>query len=355
MPIVPLAGHAGLRTRLADSLHRGVLPASLLIHGQRGIGKQRLALWLGQLLLCEEPDAPCGTCANCKRTFTLTHPDLIWVFPRPRKDDDTDAAPEEVMANLAETVAERRENGGLYAAPSGAEGIYLSGIRALVREAIRPPALACRRVVVLGDAEQMARQEGQEEAANAFLKLLEEPPAHLTLVLTSSEPGALLPTIRSRVVQVRATRLADAEVRALLSRPDFAAALDKIQPDSLEMRVKRAAGAPGALLSASSMAAARENAERILAAAAGARAEQMRVAFVQGASGARGAFTDTLEELTRLLRDRAESALAAGEAAEAQRLARGIPVVERAKVRAAGNTHPGLLTAGLVRELAGAA
>ena len=43
-------------------------------------------------------------------------------------------------------------------------------------------------------------QEGQDEAANAFLKLLEEPPPHALIVLTSSEPGALLPTIRSRVI-----------------------------------------------------------------------------------------------------------------------------------------------------------
>ena len=341
--------------RLADTLHRGALPASLLIHGHRGIGKQRLALWLGQLLLCDAADAPCGSCANCKRALELTHPDLIWVFPRPRKDDDTDASPEEVMANLAEATAERRENAGLYGAPSGAEGIFLSGVRALVREAIRPPALARRRVVVIGDAEQMARQEGAEEAANAFLKLLEEPPAHLTLVLTSSEPGALLPTIRSRVVAVRATRLADADVRLLLSRPEFAAALDAIQADSLEQRVRRASGAPGSLLGASGTATARENAERILVAAAGTRVDQLRIAFGQGASGARGSFSDALDELTRLLRDRTEAALATGNSADALRLARAIPAVERAKTRAAGNTHPGLLTARLVRELAGVA
>jgi DNA polymerase-3 subunit delta' len=46
----------------------------------------------------------------------------------------------------------------------------------------------------------MVPQEGADAAANAFLKLLEEPPADTTLILTSSEPGALLPTIRSRVV-----------------------------------------------------------------------------------------------------------------------------------------------------------
>ena len=355
MPIVPLAGHSGLRQRLAESVHRGALPASLLLHGPRGVGKQRLALWLGQVLLCGGAEAPCGECSNCRHALDLTHPDLIWVFPRPRKDDQPDAAPDDVAVNLAEAVTERRKNSGLYAAPPGTDGIFVSGVRSLVREAVKPPAVARRRVVVVGDAEQMARSEEAAEAANAFLKLLEEPPAHLTIVLTSSEPGALLPTIRSRVVAVRAARLTDGEVRALISLPAVVAFLDGIEKDSLDSRVQRAMGAPGALLSASSVASARENAARLLAAAYGSRGAQLRLAMAQGASGARGAYTDALDELTRLLRDRAAGALADGDAAAAARLARGVPAVERAKVRAAGNTHPGLLTAQLLRELAGAA
>ena len=353
VPIVPLAGHTVLRRRFEESLHRGSLPASLLVHGPRGVGKQRLALWLGQLLLCGTPEAPCGECSNCRHAMDLTHPDLVWVFPRPRKDDQADAAPDEVAANLAEAVSERREALGLYAAPPGTDGIFVSGVRSLVREAIKPPSVARRRVVVVGDVEQMARTEDAAEAANAFLKLLEEPPAHLTIILTSSEPGALLPTIRSRVVSIRAGRLSDAEVRALLSRPEVSAFLDRVDKDSLDLRVGRAGGAPGSLLSATSLAAARENAQRILAAASGSRGAQLRVSLAQGASGARGSYSDTLDELTRLLRDRVATSLDAGDGAAARRMARGIPAVERAKVRAAGNTHPGLLTAQLVRELAG--
>ena len=49
MPIADLYGHDSLRARLGASFRRGTLPASLLIHGPRGVGKQRLALWLGQL------------------------------------------------------------------------------------------------------------------------------------------------------------------------------------------------------------------------------------------------------------------------------------------------------------------
>src|SRR5262245_8181327 len=61
MAIVPLFGHDELRARLSDAMSRQALPASLLLQGPRGVGKQRLGLWLGQLLLCERPTTePCG-------------------------------------------------------------------------------------------------------------------------------------------------------------------------------------------------------------------------------------------------------------------------------------------------------
>src|SRR5262245_35629264 len=85
MPLVELHGHERLREQFGAALARGALPASLLLHGPRGVGKQRLALWLAQVLLCTGANSrPCGTCSQCRFTTALTHPDLNWVFPRPR-------------------------------------------------------------------------------------------------------------------------------------------------------------------------------------------------------------------------------------------------------------------------------
>ena len=53
MPLVNLYGHQDLKQRLLTSFRSGTLPASLLFHGPRGTGKQRLGLWLAQALLCE--------------------------------------------------------------------------------------------------------------------------------------------------------------------------------------------------------------------------------------------------------------------------------------------------------------
>src|ERR1051325_1287760 len=185
--LVPIFGHESIRNQLLAAYRRGALPASLLLQGPRGIGKQRLAIWLAQIILCDNPAAaPCGDCPPCRFSHRLTPPDLHWFFPRPRpKDGDPDAA--EVTADLAEAIADRVAAGGIYAPPAGDEAIYVATVRAIVQSASMSPAIARRKVYVIGDAERMVAQTGADQAANAFLKLLEEPPADTTIILRSEE------------------------------------------------------------------------------------------------------------------------------------------------------------------------
>ena len=230
MTIVDLFGHEQLRERLSASIRAGKLPSSLLLQGPRGVGKQRLAIWIAQSLLCRESDPPCGECVSCRYVADLTDPDLHWVFPRPRlKDSDPDLS--QVRDDYAEGIAERAAENGLYPSPSGTEGIYVATVRYLVQQAVIAPAIGRRKVFIIGDAERMVPQEGADMAANAFLKLLEEPPADTTIILTSSEPGALLPTIRSRVVTVRVPFLHDKDVRAFSQRRASASAPPQVLPE----------------------------------------------------------------------------------------------------------------------------
>jgi DNA polymerase III subunit delta' len=352
VPIIDLYGHESLRERLAESIRAGALPASLLLMGPRGVGKQRLALWLAQRLLCTEPGAPCGTCKACRYVRELTHPDLHWVFPRPRlKDADPDL--EQVRDDYGEATAERASNNGLYAAPSGSEGIFVATVRSLVQRAVMAPAMGKRKVFIVGDAERMVPQEGSDMAANAFLKLLEEPPADTTIILTSSEPGALLPTIRSRVVAVRVPLLPDAAVRAFVENPDVKTALDKMGKSGTSERVRAAAGAPGRLLTGAGDAKATMNARRIIDAATSARrALVYSTALSQGASGARGGFTDTLDALVELLGERARDALHRNDQASAASASKAIDAVLQAQTYAGGNVSPQIIAAKLIRELA---
>ena len=120
--MLPLIGHEALRERLGGQVARGALPASLLLHGAPGIGKQKLALWLGQRLLCVAPNSPCGVCEHCRYVLRGVHPDLRWYFPRPRSKDSSDISLEEVANDAAEAIEEREKASGLYARADGSSG-----------------------------------------------------------------------------------------------------------------------------------------------------------------------------------------------------------------------------------------
>lgn len=353
----PLYGHHPLRTRFAAALHADKLPASILLVGKRGIGKQRLALWLGQLLICERtvPEGllePCGECQQCRYAERGAHPDLHWYFPRPRLKDG-DPSNDDVRADLAEEISDRLAADGLWAPPSGSEGIYISTVRSLVGQASQRPAMARGSVFVVGDADRMVSQEGADQAANAFLKLLEEPPRGTTLILTSSESGALLPTIRSRVITVRVPPLSAEYVQAFV---DDQAVQRRFAKTPIGDGVRRAAGAPGELIAGESNASAFASAKRVLEAALlpsnpDGTAERVKAASKQGVAGARGAFTDMLEALTVLIHERTRQLVASGHESDARRTAAAIIDVENAKQRAQGNVQPQLLTASLLQSL----
>lgn len=353
MSLIPLYGHEALRARLTDALSRGAFPASVLLHGPPGVGKQRLALWLGQLLLCSGSPAPCGQCQACRYTLALTHPDLHWTFPRPRPRDG-DASAEDVASDYGTAIAERVAAGGLYAPPSGSDAIYVATVRAMLRSAAMAPALARRKVFIFGDAERMVPQEGAEAAANAFLKLLEEPPADTTIILTSSIPGSLLPTIRSRVVSVRVPYLSDAAVRAFIGDERVqAAAASAGLPTDIGALVRMASGAPGSLLARTDAIASTGRARRLLDAALARRpADGYALALSAGAAKARAGFTETLDALTELLHERAKRSVAAAREREAAAAATAVEAVDRARTLAYANVNPQLITASLVSELA---
>jgi len=352
VPLLPLHGHDALRRRLDEAIRRGALPGSLLFQGPRGVGKQRLALWLGQRLLCTGPEPkPCGECQHCRYALAGAHPDIHWYFPRPRLKD-ADPSPEDVEDDFRDAVLERTKT-GVYPPPPPEDAILIATIRAMAHSASMLPALAARSVYVLGDADRLVVREDSEFAAGAFLKLLEEPPPRATIILTSSEPGALIPTIRSRVVAVRVSPLSDDAVGTLLAdsamREGLAAAG---VPPSLEEQRRLAAGAPGALLARSEWADALVRARGVLDAATGGdRRAQMRTALMQGSAKARGAFTTSLEALTTLLHERARAAVARGNTRGARSAARALDLVEDAKERATGNVNPQLIASELLRRL----
>jgi DNA polymerase III subunit delta' len=353
--LINFFGHQQLRSDLLESVGRNTLPQSLLLHGPAGIGKQRLALWLAQRLVCEAPvaDGPCGACRHCRMALALTHPDIHWVFPLPRPKG-SDYTPNDARNDYIDARLERAEAGGVYPPPSGADGIYIATVRMLLNVAAVTPALARRKVIIVGDAERMVSQLGSDQAANAFLKLMEEPPNDTWILLTSSAPGSLLPTIRSRVAPVRVSPLTQDAAREVITHDAFARALAsagvKLKPDAA---VQRAGGAPGILLRAGNDDTTWTRAADMLAAATDPDPSKLfAVAMQQGSWGARGGFKDILDALTAQIHGQAREATLAGNEDMAGRYARCVDIVEDAKTTTETNVNPSLVTADLIGKLA---
>lgn len=188
-----------------------------LFHGPDGTGKRMLALRFAQALLCEEGGSDaCGACRSCKNVHRLIHPDVHVLFPYPNDTDESD-------------VMERRKRMAAdpYAVLDFVRKPTLSGTAKVsnkqstftverVHEELRQP-MSFRpvegryKVAILLDVELM-----RVEAANAFLKLLEEPPPRTVFLLCTSRPDRVLPTILSRCQRIRLHPLEPEAIAAYL-------------------------------------------------------------------------------------------------------------------------------------------
>jgi DNA polymerase-3 subunit delta' len=361
MPLPPLVGHSDARRRLAEGVRAGNLPQVVLVTGPRGVGKQRLALWLGQLVLCERPAGePCGACRACHMVEGIAHPDLHWFVPivRPKANEPAKQI-EEASEALAAAMADRRRQ-PFYAPPDGMAIHPIASVRLLQQQAGLTAVEGGWRVFIIGDAERLVPQEASQEAANAMLKLLEEPPPRSLFVLTTVDPRALLPTIRSRTAPVRLNRLSDGEVREFLERhrPATSAPAD---PDA---RATAAGGSIGLALAADDedSGQAYRAATDLLEAVLAGRGPLLERALKQTPYAARGEFTAMLDALADTLGDAARGALgqptrrpvpaALRKQRDPASLLRAIERVSVVREAAWGNVNPQILLAVLGGELA---
>jgi len=194
-----VVGAQGPRT-FFSRLTKATIAHGYLFTGPSGVGKKHFARRLAQSLLCEAPHESvvgyCNACPSC-RLFTAgadtRHPDFM-----------------EYLGALK--IGRTEEAMGFY------EGDVLTA-RDLVRQLSLESYSGGMRVLLLGDV-----GFASIEAANALLKFFEEPPDDLVILLTSDAPGRLLATIRSRLVDVRFSPLASAQVREVLAKSGYDAA-----------------------------------------------------------------------------------------------------------------------------------
>lgn len=304
----PVIGHESVRNALAAAVLRGSLAPALLFIGPSGVGKQRIALWLARMLLCESPTTggPCASCRPCRLALRLEHPDIHWFFPLPRPR--VSGGPEKLGEALEEARAaelESRRSGPWSSVPADEPvGIYLAHAQVIRRVASKRPAMARRKVIIIGDAEQLVPQEASPDAANALLKLLEEPPADTTVIATASDAEALLPTIRSRLLPVRFSRLPEADVAGYLRDAGVEGQSAAVIARLAEGSIGRALGfAPAEDGSPGPLDAMRRKARAILEAVLTNQGEGYLVALAQPPIKARGDFSTTLTFVCGWLRD----------------------------------------------------
>jgi DNA polymerase-3 subunit delta' len=218
--LTPLPWQAALWAQVARMQQR--LPHAILLHGARGIGKRHFARTLAQGLICESPDAQsmaCGACAGCLLVASDNHPDLRWLVP-------------EVDQPLRE-VPEGIEDGapaGPGKATKASRAILINQVRQISEFLSLAAHRGGRRVVLLAPAEAL-----NGPAANAVLKVLEEPPTGAIFIAVTDELDDVLPTVRSRCVLLRApVPTTDEALKWLRSRG----------VDDAEAKLAEAGGAP---------------------------------------------------------------------------------------------------------------
>ena len=170
---------------------RARLAHALLLCGQKGLGKNTLAAWLAQYLMCAQPTnvgEVCGHCQNCRLYAAGSHPDLHVVQPE---------AIYKASDGLLAQYAQR------YAPPDKSKDskdstvIRIDQIRSLIENVQTRPQIATCKVMLLSPADSM-----NVNAANSLLKLLEEPPSDSYLLLVADRPARLPATIRSRCARI---------------------------------------------------------------------------------------------------------------------------------------------------------
>ena len=199
--------HAKEVLRRAVRAHR--IPHALLFSGPKGVGKTALALALARVVNCqsEGPD-PCGSCPPCRKIIKLTHPDVHLLFPAKRGRGEHEDVDPEVEVRIRAALSRdpyRYPGSGL------SDTIPIGRVRRLQRDLAKSLHEGDCRVAIFLEPERMRR-----ESANALLKILEEPLPNTILILATSKPNALLPTIVSRCQRIRFHPLSTEDIRKAL-------------------------------------------------------------------------------------------------------------------------------------------
>ena len=174
-----LLGNEQLKANLISARKKGKMSHFYLISGPVGSGRHTLADLIAAGMLCREPDGPCGVCRSCRKVLSHSHPDYITI-----DDPEKKTVPVDLI---------REARADLFIRPNEGD----------------------KKIYLFPRAQDMGLP-GQ----NALLKVLEEPPPYGVFLLLADNPDKLLPTVRSRCVELKLRALPEKLLREKL-RQEF--------------------------------------------------------------------------------------------------------------------------------------
>ena len=191
------------RTFLEKLLKLGRVPSGLLFYGPSGSGKTKTAFDFSKGLLClNRTPWGCGECPSCK--YIKDFEDSFW-----KGETENFKVYEESEGKKAFLYLRGEHPDFIFVPPHG-NYIKIDQIRGVKEFVQVKPALSKRKVIIIDDAHAMTNQ-----AANALLKVLEEPPEDTTFILTTNRKSAILPTILSRTFSVEFKGFTPEEVKKI--------------------------------------------------------------------------------------------------------------------------------------------
>jgi DNA polymerase-3 subunit delta' len=211
-----LVGNDRIKGLLVRTLQSGRLPGALLFTGEEGVGKKLFALELARALNCPAPNGleGCGVCGPCKRIGKFN-------YPQSAESDDWKSIVWTDHPDVGMVIAPKRL-------------LQVEQMRQIEREANFRPFEGKARVFLIEDADKL-----NAPSANALLKVLEEPPHTSHIILMTSRPAMLLPTVLSRCQMIRFAPVAAEEIENYLIRNKLAS------PAAARVRARVARGSLG--------------------------------------------------------------------------------------------------------------
>ncbi len=193
---------------LNKTLRNGCIPHAYLFYGQESVGKKLAAIELAKALNCEVsgPVDGCDGCPSCRKIDERTHPDFFLLEPEKSSPSARDAT------------------------------LKIDAIRELQKKLIYLPYEGQTKVVIIDSAECMNPQ-----AANSFLKTLEEPPSKTIIILIASNPYQVLPTLVSRCQGIRFYPLTAEAIQKIIAK-QLESETGDAQPELVELRAQRSMG-----------------------------------------------------------------------------------------------------------------